>query len=385
MTKDILDINAFCDEHDIPSPFSRDLFWRSCDFKQLQNHSWKLNGVLSDSLDVLEFNQEGNNVVFINGIYSQSYSTIEDAIIITEDSDTAIEDSSNFLMHLNKLHNQNHYIITIKEGLQNQKINIINVFTNEETQFIPLALNLIIDPSVQCSCDMYYQHKYQQPIWFNYLVNFNLAEYAQLTYFDHNHHNEQLYLTQINHVQLAQHATLKQFVANKYFPLHYYQQQVHLNEFEANWELAGFYILNAKQRTHYRMQALHHAKSTHSKQFMRGLLSDESAALFDSSVKVDKGASGSESHQMNNNLLLSAKAKIQSFPILEIDEDDVACAHGSTIGAFDEAMLFYLQSRGLSLEASFSLMKKAFISEVIQSFDPEKRFTRLQSFHDKTF
>ena len=75
------------------------------------------------------------------------------------------------------------------------------------------------------------------------------------------------------------------------------------------------------------------------------------------------------SNQINNNLLLSQKAHIKSDPQLEIYCNDVECTHGSTIGQFDEEILFYLRSRGISKDAAQKMLLEAFYTDVLNRID----------------
>jgi len=56
------------------------------------------------------------------------------------------------------------------------------------------------------------------------------------------------------------------------------------------------------------------------------------------------------------------------MPILEINNDNVKCTHGSTIADLDKNQIFYLQSRGISLETSYKMLVNSFIRDVIDSF-----------------
>jgi Fe-S cluster assembly protein SufD len=68
---------------------------------------------------------------------------------------------------------------------------------------------------------------------------------------------------------------------------------------------------------------------------------------------------------MSRNLLLGARARIDTQPQLEILADDVKCAHGATVGSLDGEEVFYLQSRGLSDSAARELLTYAFGAEII--------------------
>ena len=68
---------------------------------------------------------------------------------------------------------------------------------------------------------------------------------------------------------------------------------------------------------------------------------------------------------MNQALLLSEDAEIDAKPQLEIYADDVKCSHGATVGALDEAQLFYLRARGIGLETARRMLIHAFAGEII--------------------
>jgi Fe-S cluster assembly protein SufD len=88
-------------------------------------------------------------------------------------------------------------------------------------------------------------------------------------------------------------------------------------------------------------------------------------AVFNGQVMVRPGAQHTDSAQSSRNLLLSAKAQVDTQPQLEIFADDVKCTHGATVGQLDSDEVFYLQSRGLSERVARNLLTYAFGAEVI--------------------
>ena len=138
---------------------------------------------------------------------------------------------------------------------------------------------------------------------------------------------------------------------------------------EAQADIGGLYIPKPNSVVDYNLKMNHLAKKTLSNQFFRGVLEKYSQASFTGLVKIEKGCSDSKSQQANNNLLLSEKAQIKSDPQLEIYCNDVECAHGSTIGQFDEEALFYLCSRGLSKEYAKRMLLEAFYMDILNRVD----------------
>ena len=88
-------------------------------------------------------------------------------------------------------------------------------------------------------------------------------------------------------------------------------------------------------------------------------------AVFNGRILVRPGAQLTNSAQQSRNLLLSDKAHVDTKPQLEIFADDVKCAHGATVGQLDAEQLFYLRSRGLSMERARNLLIYAFAAELI--------------------
>ena len=111
----------------------------------------------------------------------------------------------------------------------------------------------------------------------------------------------------------------------------------------------------------------HNTKKTYSKVLYKGILDDNSHAVFNALVDVPFKSKNINSDQKNHNILLSKKARINSNPKLKISCDDVKCSHGSTIGNLDSDALFYLRSRGINLKKSKKILLDSFMNEIIQN------------------
>ena len=67
--------------------------------------------------------------------------------------------------------------------------------------------------------------------------------------------------------------------------------------------------------------------------------------------------------------MLSEKSTIYSNPQLEINTDDVSCKHGSTTGQLDDDVIFYMLSRGLSIQQSKKILLNGFIKETLKTYN----------------
>jgi Fe-S cluster assembly protein SufD len=108
-----------------------------------------------------------------------------------------------------------------------------------------------------------------------------------------------------------------------------------------------------------------------SNEMYKGILLDKARGVFNGKVLVRQDAQKTNAFQQSSSLVLSPTAVMDTKPQLEIFADDVKCSHGATIGHLDESSVFYLNSRGLSENQAKSLLKRAFISEVVDHIENE--------------
>ncbi|MEZ5980772.1 MAG: SufD family Fe-S cluster assembly protein [Parvularculaceae bacterium] len=102
-------------------------------------------------------------------------------------------------------------------------------------------------------------------------------------------------------------------------------------------------------------------------QLHKSALKDKADGVFQGKFLVARGAQKTDARMSVNALLLSDFAEARHKPELEIYADDVECAHGSTVGALDDAALFYIKSRGLDDAAARALLTEAFLGEAFDA------------------
>ncbi|MGH2830481.1 MAG: Fe-S cluster assembly protein SufD [Actinomycetota bacterium] len=130
-------------------------------------------------------------------------------------------------------------------------------------------------------------------------------------------------------------------------------------------EMLGVYFGDSVQHFDHRSLQEHVAPNAKSELYYKGALKDRSTAVYSGLIHIAKDAQGTDSWQGNRNLILSDRAKADSIPYLEIEANDVRCAHGASVGPPDEDVLFYLRSRGLDPRAAERLVVKGFFQEVL--------------------
>ena len=135
----------------------------------------------------------------------------------------------------------------------------------------------------------------------------------------------------------------------------------------AECSLFGLYEVAHEQHVDHHTTIDHAKPHGTSRELYKGVLDGKSRAVFDGRIVVRAGAQKTDAVQSNKNLLLSKEALVHTKPQLEILANDVKCKHGATIGRLDEAMLFYMRSRGIGAEEARRLLIHAFASEIIDT------------------
>ncbi len=134
----------------------------------------------------------------------------------------------------------------------------------------------------------------------------------------------------------------------------------------------GLYFLNGNTHVDNHTVVDNVKPHCESNELYKGVIDDEATAVFNGKIFVQKDAQKTNAYQSNKNVLLSQNASVNTKPQLEIFADDVKCSHGCTVGKLDEEGLFYLRSRGVSEKAAKSLLIHAFAVDILEHIKPEK-------------
>ncbi len=116
----------------------------------------------------------------------------------------------------------------------------------------------------------------------------------------------------------------------------------------------------------FRSHQLHLGSRTRATLLSKGAVGGSSRSVYTGLIEIEKGAKRTDARQTNHNLLLSPKAHADSVPNLDIRENDVACAHASSVGPLDEMQRWYLESRGVARPEAERLMIQGFFNEMLE-------------------
>ncbi|MFJ2235421.1 Fe-S cluster assembly protein SufD [Streptomyces sp. NPDC087859] len=133
-------------------------------------------------------------------------------------------------------------------------------------------------------------------------------------------------------------------------------------------ELFGLYFTDAGQHQEHRLLVDHNEAHCKSNAVYKGALQGEGAhAVWIGDVLIEAKAEGTDTYEMNRNLVLTDGARVDSVPNLEIETGEIVGAgHASATGRFDDEQLFYLMARGIPADEARRLVVRGFFAELVQ-------------------
>ncbi|OIJ62944.1 Fe-S cluster assembly protein SufD [Streptomyces mangrovisoli] len=133
-------------------------------------------------------------------------------------------------------------------------------------------------------------------------------------------------------------------------------------------ELLGVYFTDAGQHQEHRLLVDHNTPHCKSNVVYKGALQgDDAHAVWIGDVLIEAKAEGTDTYEMNRNLVLTDGARVDSVPNLEIETGEIVGAgHASATGRFDDEQLFYLMARGIPEHDARRLVVRGFFAELVQ-------------------
>jgi Fe-S cluster assembly protein SufD len=131
--------------------------------------------------------------------------------------------------------------------------------------------------------------------------------------------------------------------------------------------VAGAALLRGRAHADTTLVFDHVGVGCRSREVFKSVLEDQARGVFQGRIAVQPGAQKTDARMLMQALLLSEHAEADHKPELEIFADDVQCGHGSTAGALDENLKFYLMARGISEKEAELLLVQAFVAEAVDT------------------
>ncbi|HVW44429.1 MAG TPA: Fe-S cluster assembly protein SufD [Amycolatopsis sp.] len=207
-------------------------------------------------------------------------------------------------------------------------------------------------------------------------VEFVIGEGAKLTVVSVQDWADDAVHVSEQHLKLGRDATLKHIVVTLGGDLVRISPTATFADRGGDVEMLGLYFADAGQHQEHRLFVDHAVPNCKSNVMYKGALQGDGAhAIWIGDVLIRADAEGTDTYELNRNLVLTPGARADSVPNLEIETGEILGAgHASATGRFDDEQLFYLQSRGIEEESARRLVVRGFFHEILMKIDiPEVR------------
>ena len=133
----------------------------------------------------------------------------------------------------------------------------------------------------------------------------------------------------------------------------------------------GLFVSEAQEHLDVFAVDLHETGPSGGDVHWRGAATGESRASFEGLIKINPGAQQSHTYLQFHSMMLSDAAKLDAIPSVLVSADDVSASHGGTVGELDEALIFYMQTRGLTRPQAVRVIVEGFFEPlIVQLEDP---------------
>ncbi len=372
-------------------PDNKDEEWRFTDLSQLFEIKFTPAQRLAVS-DVAEFilkEAKHSRLVFVNGIYAPDLSDVSGlpsgvyAGNLAGLSDSLKQKIVKYLAHTD----EEVFTLLNGAGLQDMAIiwagpdvvveipiHLLYLSVAEEKAIISRPRSLVIaSPGANISIIEYFgaqsahcsDARQNKPYWTNAVTDIRLGDNASLEHTRVQRESGDGYHIGKSTIEQARNSRYSCHEINLGAKLSRHTLHVHQRGENTETNLNGLTLIGNTQvsDTHTAIY-LNHPQGT-TNQLHKCILDDRGQAVFNGKVYVPKAAQLTNAAQLNRNLLLSPKARINTKPELQITADNVKCSHGATVSQLEADEVFYLRSRGLTEDDARHLLIDAFAAEIL--------------------
>jgi len=344
----------------------KDVF--SCDVPEFDTHLiLVVNGWYDDSNNL--------NKNYPDGVIIKSFqrAVVENRDLVEKYYGKLAKVGDDPLTAMNTVFAQDGLFIYIPDNVHIVKpLQLINILRSEDDLFVTQR-NLIIAGNNSQAKIMFCDHTLRpQNFIINNVTEFEIGEDAVIDIYSiQNQHNKTANLTGL-YIRQQRGSTLVTNAITLHGGIIRNNLSVLLDGEHAEAKICGLALSDKNQHVDNFTFIEHRKPSCRSNQLYKNILDDSSTGGFTGRIHVAPHAVKTEAYQRNNNVLLTNAAKMNTKPQLVIDNDDVKCSHGATVGRINEEALFYLQSRGINEKEARLMLMFAFAHEVLAEVKVEQ-------------
>jgi Fe-S cluster assembly protein SufD len=369
--------------------------WKYTRISPLFNKEYKLQATANVSekeLDDVRLpgHEEAMELVFVNGIYSASLSTIRSQQIIVLSLDEASKSNEHKEILAKHLGHSSKYLkdginalntafvkegvfIHVKKGqIIEQPIYIYNITDSRSGNVLSQPRSFVhVAENAQVQIVETYATLGLDESFTNQVLEIIVEKDARMEYYKIQ--NDSSHTNQVSTTHIRQVA--KSYTHTVTISLNGGIVRNNLNlVLDAEYcegHLYGLYLQKGQTHVDNHTVVDNVKPNCFSNELYKGIMDGNATGVFNGKIFVQPQAQKTNAYQSNKNILLSDDASVNTKPQLEIFADDVKCSHGCTVGRLNEEGLFYLQSRGISEKIAKSLLLHAFAIDVLEHIRPE--------------
>lgn len=333
-----------------------------------------------------------NAIVFINGVYNSSLSSIAEAeeTLVVKSLATAAEDEDAEFVNTNLGHSQRYHqdginalnaafaaggvYIKVKKGKKVEHPVVIYHIADASVGFIFSQPRILVN--VEQAAEVVILETYKKigndDSLTNEVIEICAAQDSIVNYIKIQDEGKGSNHTGTTHIrQLAKcvtHAVTLTLSGN------IVRNNLNMVMEAANSEshLYGLYLLNGETLADNHTIVDNQQPNCLSNELYKGIMDEKSTGVFNGKIFVRQDAQKTNAYQSNKNILIGDSASANTKPQLEIFADDVKCSHGCTIGKLDQDAMFYLKARGISELNARALLLHAFAIDILDQIKDEE-------------
>ncbi|MBT9311564.1 Fe-S cluster assembly protein SufD [Leptothoe kymatousa] len=359
-------------------PSNRDEEWRFTDLSSMLAVPFQaaptMDGATlaqaTDLLQTLTLGEASGRVVFVNGTYAQDLSTLPPAVQVLSQTGTLpdelgqIQGGNEVFTALNTAGFTDAAIVRIgKNSVLEQPLQLIYLTMGHQLLVQPRCLVIAESGSAATLVEEFHG---VGASFTNSVSEIWVHDNAEITHLRLQQESTEAVHIGKTAISQARDSRYRNTTLNFGASISRHNIEVYQTGTQTETTLNGLTAIGDKQLADtHSLVALNHPHGV-ANQLQKNIMDDRSHGVFNGKVYVPQQAQLTNASQLNRNLLLSPKSRVDTKPELDIVADDVKCAHGATVSQLAPDELFYLQSRGINRDQAQRLLIYAFAMEMIE-------------------
>ena len=358
-------------------PNKREENWKFSDLNQIISKNIKNLSFYNDLSKPNKIDQstfidglEHNKLVFVNGRIEKIEFDYEEKNNIEILDDLVLEkpnNANNSLLFLNNAFVSKFFKLIVKKNYSLKKPLVIYNITNKDlvSKSINLKFDILLEENSSLKLIEFSNDK-STTNFININYNFDVQKNSILKNYKIDNNSNSNIKYYFNNISQDTNSVSEIFLLSSGSEFIKNEINCNLNGKYASAFVNGVFNLNKTKHHEIKTNINHLVENTKSYQLIKGVLEDESKAVYQGKIFVDSKAQKTDGYQLSKAILLNDNTEFNAKPELEIYADDVKCSHGSASGSLNEDSIFYLMSRGLNYKEAKKLLINGFLLDVVE-------------------